>query len=147
LKKKHKLNFFSFKTPKTTYLSSGRIFVPGGFRVLGRFFGFFVIMDLFNKIYRVFSRYFRLKICWNMIFLMKPSIINYYTCMAQSFCGLLLVAVRGPFQLFRANIAYNYIILFNILKGLSAPLTVYLDINYCGLKQCNDGNVLAKETC
>jgi hypothetical protein len=82
-----------------------------------------------------------------MIFLMKPSIINYYTCMAQSFCGLLLVAVRGPFQLFRANIAYNYIILFNILKGLSAPLTVYLDINYCGLKQCNDGNVLAKETC
>jgi hypothetical protein len=77
----------------------------------------------------------------------KASIINYSTCMAQSFCGLLLVPVKGPFQLFRANIAYNYIILFNILKELSAPLTVYLDINYYGLKQCNYGDVLAKETC
>jgi hypothetical protein len=77
----------------------------------------------------------------------KPSVINYSTCMAQSFCGLLLVPVMRLFQLFRANIAYNYIILFNILKGLSAPLTVYLDINYYGLKQCNDGNALAKETC
>ena len=67
--------------------------------------------------------------------------------MTQSFCGLLLVSVRGPFQLFRANIAYNYIILFNILKGLSVSFTVYLDINYYRLKQCNDVYVIAKETC
>jgi len=34
LKKKHKLNFFSFKTPKTTILSLERIYVTGEFRVL-----------------------------------------------------------------------------------------------------------------
>ena len=40
LKKKHKLNFFTFKTPKTTILSLGRIFVTGGFRVLAGFLVF-----------------------------------------------------------------------------------------------------------
>ena len=62
LKKKHKLNFFTFKTPKTTILSLGRIFVTGGFRVLAGFLVFFVIMDWFNKISIVFSRYFGSKI-------------------------------------------------------------------------------------
>jgi hypothetical protein len=36
--------------------------------------------------------------------------------------------------------------LYNILKALSASLIVYLDTDYCGLEQCNDGVVLVKET-
>jgi hypothetical protein len=36
--------------------------------------------------------------------------------------------------------------LYNILKALSASFIVYLDTYYCGLKQCNDGVVFAKET-
>jgi hypothetical protein len=36
--------------------------------------------------------------------------------------------------------------LYNILKALSASFIVYLDKYYCGLEQCNDGVVFAKET-
>jgi hypothetical protein len=36
--------------------------------------------------------------------------------------------------------------LYNILKALSASFIVYLDTYYCGLEQCNDGVVFAKET-
>ena len=36
-------------------------------------------------------------------------------------------------------------LLYNILKGLSGPLIVYLDTNYCGLKQCNDEVILTKK--
>jgi len=35
--------------------------------------------------------------------------------------------------------------LYNILKGLSASLTVYQDTDYCGSEQCNDRVVLAKK--
>jgi hypothetical protein len=59
--------FFTLKTPKTTYLSLGRIFIPGRFRVLGGF-SFFVAMDWFNKISMVFSRCFWSKWIENGIF-------------------------------------------------------------------------------
>jgi hypothetical protein len=36
--------------------------------------------------------------------------------------------------------------LYNILKGLSALLTVYLDTKYCRLEQCN-GPTLATKSC
>jgi len=45
---------FTLKTPKTTDLSLGRIFVSGGFQVLEWFISFFVIMDWFNNVSRVF---------------------------------------------------------------------------------------------
>jgi hypothetical protein len=35
----------------------------------------------------------------------------------------------------------------NILKGLSAPVTVYLDTKHCGLKQCNSRPALATQSC
>jgi hypothetical protein len=50
--------FFTSLAPKTTNLSSERIFVLGGFQVLRRFVGFLVAMDWFNKVSRVFSRFF-----------------------------------------------------------------------------------------
>jgi hypothetical protein len=36
--------------------------------------------------------------------------------------------------------------LYNILKALSVSLIVYLDTDYYGLEQYNDGVVLTKET-
>jgi len=51
--------FFTLKTPKTTDLSLRRIFISGGFRVLRRFVGFWVAIDWFNKVSRVFFRCFR----------------------------------------------------------------------------------------
>jgi hypothetical protein len=37
--------FITLKTPKKTYLNLGRVFILGGFRVLGQFVGFLVGMD------------------------------------------------------------------------------------------------------
>ena len=52
---------FTLKTPKTTDLSLGRIFVSGGFQVLEWFISFLVIMDWFNNVSRVFFKCFRSK--------------------------------------------------------------------------------------
>lgn len=37
--------FITLKTPKKTYLNLGRVFILGGFRVLGQFVRFLVGMD------------------------------------------------------------------------------------------------------
>jgi len=37
--------------------------------------------------------------------------------------------------------------MYNILKGLSAPLIVYLDLKYRGLEQCNGSPTLAIKSC
>ena len=54
--------FFTLQTPKIIDLSSGRIFVPGGFQGFGRFFGFLVAINWFNTVSKVFSRYFGPKV-------------------------------------------------------------------------------------
>ena len=59
---------FTLKTPKTTNLSLRRIFFSGGFRVLGWFIGFLVVMDWFNKVYMMFSRCFGSKMGWKWDF-------------------------------------------------------------------------------
>jgi len=63
----------TLKTPKITYLSSGRIFVPSGFRIsgFGWFFDFLVATNWFNKVFMMFSKCFGLKIGWNEIFWWK----------------------------------------------------------------------------
>jgi hypothetical protein len=38
-------------------------------------------------------------------------------------------------------------ILQNILKGLSAPVTVYIDTKHCGLEQCNGSPALDIKSC
>ena len=38
-------------------------------------------------------------------------------------------------------------LLYNILKGLTIPLTVYLELKHCGLKQCNGNLTLATKSC
>ena len=65
--------FFTLKTPKTTDLSLRRIFISDGFRVLGRFIGFLVAIDCFNKVSKVFSRCFWSKIGWKCDFRWKKT--------------------------------------------------------------------------
>jgi len=55
--------FFTLKTPKNFDLSSRSFFfVSGGFWVLRQFFAFFMAIDWFNMVSRVFPRCFEPKI-------------------------------------------------------------------------------------